>query len=110
MSRIPTVTPYREAPRSGAACSGCSSCSDVREAMTVRKRFKALHVLQAGIVATVFGAHQLLQAQTPATTAADAFFDDSVVHTINININSRDWQSLKDHYLDNDYYPCDFKW
>ena len=38
------------------------------------------------------------------------FFDDAVVHEIRLVINSTDWQSLKDHYLDNTYYPCDFRW
>lgn len=42
--------------------------------------------------------------------AAVAFFDDSVVHRIDLLINSRDWQSLIDNYLDNTYYPSDFKW
>jgi len=53
----------------------------------------------------------LLHAQT--TTPADPsdpFFDDSQVQSISININSRDWESLKQNYLDNTYYPCDFKW
>lgn len=38
------------------------------------------------------------------------FFDDSTVQSITLNINSRDWQSLKDHFQDNTYYPCDFRW
>lgn len=42
--------------------------------------------------------------------SADALFDDSVLHEIRLVINSKDWQSLKDHYLDNTYYPCDFRW
>jgi hypothetical protein len=42
--------------------------------------------------------------------AAPAFFDDSVVHRIDLLINSRDWQSLAENYLDNTYYPSDFKW
>jgi len=41
---------------------------------------------------------------------ADAFFDDTVLHETRLVINSQDWQSLKDHYLDNTYYPCDFSW
>jgi len=45
---------------------------------------------------------------TPATS--DSFFDDTVVHDISLTINSKDWQALKDHYLDNTYYPCDFRW
>ena len=57
-------------------------------------------------------------AQTPPTTPvpvpvpqpSDAFFDDTVVHEIRLAINSRDWASLQEHYLDNDYYPADFRW
>ena len=41
---------------------------------------------------------------------ADAFFDDSVLHEIRLVISPRDWQSLKDHYLDNTPYECDFSW
>jgi hypothetical protein len=40
----------------------------------------------------------------------DAFFDDSVLHEIRLVVNSSDWQALKDHYLDNTYYPCEFRW
>jgi spore coat protein H len=47
--------------------------------------------------------------QTPLS-GADAFFDDTVLHEIRLDINSRDWQSLKDHYLENTYYPCDMRW
>lgn len=43
-------------------------------------------------------------------SGADAFFDDTVLHEIRLDINSRDWQSLKDHYLENTYYPCDMRW
>src|SRR5262249_43999659 len=50
-----------------------------------------------------------IQADAPVPDPSDSFFDDSVVHTLYFTINSRDWQSLKDHYLDNTYYPCDFK-
>ena len=41
---------------------------------------------------------------------ADAFFDDAVLHEVRLVINPQDWQSLKDHYLDNTYYTCDFSW
>jgi len=51
-------------------------------------------------------------AQTPAAAPdpSSRFFDDTVLHDIRLTINSRDWQGLKDHYLENTYYPCDFKW
>ena len=41
---------------------------------------------------------------------ADPFFDDTVLHEIRLAINEQDWQSLKDHYLDNTYYTVDFTW
>src|SRR6478672_12036216 len=34
----------------------------------------------------------------------------AVLHDIFLTINSKDWTSLKEHFLDNTYYPCDFKW
>ena len=45
-----------------------------------------------------------------AADPADPFFDGSVLHDIFLTINSRDWASLKEHFLDNTYYPADFKW
>ncbi len=47
---------------------------------------------------------------TPSASSADAFFDDSVLQEIRFTINSKDWQTLKDNYLSNEYYPCDFEW
>jgi spore coat protein CotH len=41
---------------------------------------------------------------------SDPLFDGTVLHDISLTINSRDWSSLKEHFLDNTYYPCDFKW
>jgi spore coat protein CotH len=43
-------------------------------------------------------------------SVADPLFDDSVVHRIDLLINSRDWASLGENYLDNTYYPADFKY
>lgn len=43
-------------------------------------------------------------------TGADAFFDDAVLQEIRFTINSKDWQTLKENYLSNEYYPCDFEW
>lgn len=47
---------------------------------------------------------------TPTLVGEDAFFDDSVVHEIRLTINSKDWQALKESYLENTYYPADFRW
>jgi len=66
------------------------------------------------LVALVAAAPQPVRAQTapvpPGADASDAFFDGSVLHDVFLTINSRDWSSLKEHFLDNTYYPCDFKW
>src|SRR5512143_561339 len=71
---------------------------------------------------TLLAARILIHAQAPApgppagtdpvkpVSLSDPFFDDSVVQSITLNINSKDWQSLKEHYLDNTYYPCDMRW
>ena len=53
------------------------------------------------------------QAPTPAPVPPDptaAFFDDSIVHDLYFTINTKDWQTLKVNYLDNTYYPVDFRW
>ena len=73
----------------------------------VRHRISAfIGVLGLVVVAASGGSRA---ASTP-TPAVDAFFDDGQVHSIYLSINSRDWQSLRDHYLDNTYYPGDFRW
>src|SRR5712671_5678456 len=79
-------------------------------------RFRAFAV--AALLATVAPIASLAQAPTPTPTPtpvpvpdpADPFFDDSVLHDISITINTRDWSSLKEHFLENTYYPSDFKW
>jgi spore coat protein H len=47
--------------------------------------------------------------QLPALPS-DALFNDTILHEVRLDINSKDWQTLKDNYLTNAYYPCDFKW
>ena len=73
-----------------------------------------------GVLAVALGlvvhgqSHRQLLGITPAPGTglpeAEAFFDDTVLHEIRLDINAKDWQSLKDHYLDNTYYSCDFHW
>ena len=72
------------------------------------------HLLRAfaGLLLVVALAGDFLaHAQTPTLVdPSDPFFDDSVVQSISLTINSRDWENLRIHYLENTYYPCDFKW
>lgn len=71
---------------------------------------RTLTVLAAASVALgLIAGSALLRAQTPST-AADSFFDDNVVQSVYLTINSKDWQTLRDNFLDNSYYPCDMKW
>jgi hypothetical protein len=51
-----------------------------------------------------------LGALPPPGTASEPFFDDTVLHDLRLTINSKDWAALKENYLSNDYYPCDFRW
>lgn len=40
----------------------------------------------------------------------DAFFDSSVLHDVYLDLQESDWQALRDNYLENTYYPSDFRW
>jgi spore coat protein CotH len=57
----------------------------------------------------VGGPQPALQTTSDGSLSAP-FFDDTVLHEIRLEINSKDWQSLKDNYLSNAYYPADFRW
>jgi hypothetical protein len=46
----------------------------------------------------------------PTSSGADAFFDDTALQEIRIAISEKDWQTIQENYLLNDYYPCDFRW
>ena len=41
---------------------------------------------------------------------SDPFFDGGVLQDIFLTVNSRDWEGLKEHFLDNTYYPANLKW
>jgi len=71
--------------------------------------------LPTAILIAALAAPALVRAQKPPdppveADASAAFFDDSVLHDVRLNINSRDWASLKTNYLENTYYPADFRW
>src|SRR4030095_4694995 len=52
----------------------------------------------------------LLRAGSAGAQTASALFDDSVLHTLQIAMHSRDWDQLRSRYLENDYYPADLTW
>ena len=73
----------------------------------VTKRFTAaLAVLAAAIAMSTL----VVRAQPPVPDQAAAFFDDSTLQELRLEINSKDWTSLKVHYLENSYYPADLRW
>lgn len=79
--------------------------------MTLHNRLRACFAtLAVAIIVTVAGVRPGAQTTTPVPKPDAAFFDDGVLQDINLTINSKDWETLKVHYLDNDYYPADFKW
>jgi len=46
-----------------------------------------------------------VQAQT-----TDDLFNEGVVHTLEITIQSRDWETLRANFTSNDFYPADVTW
>ena len=57
---------------------------------------------------TMTGRAQPIAAVAPLHLGSvDTLFDDSAVHDVELRINPADWQTLKDHYLDDTYYPAD---
>jgi spore coat protein CotH len=64
----------------------------------------------APLAARAQTARAIRPADASVASPSDPFFDGTVLHDISLTINSRDWSSLKEHFLDNTYYPCDFKW
>jgi len=73
--------------------------------------FLAVLTLAAAVPAATFAQAVPIRVPTAPTAAsepdpADPFFDDTVLHDIKLTINAKDWQSLKDHFLENTPYPC----
>ena len=54
-----------------------------------------------------------VRAQPPVAPPSDpaiGFFNNAVLHDIYLTINTKDWQTLQDAYLENTYYPADLRW
>jgi spore coat protein CotH len=82
------------------------------EAVMFRNLFRVFAIVASVAVAPQSVRAQGVPAPVPVVVPdpADAFFNDNVLHDIKITINSRDWASLKEHFLENTYYPSDFRW
>jgi spore coat protein CotH len=66
----------------------------------------------AGILVALLASCGILTkaSDAPPPSPTDAVFDDSIVQSISLTINSQDWESLRANVFDNTYYPVDFKW
>ena len=76
----------------------------------LRNIFRVFALVAALAVVPQAALAQTTPPPAPVADPADAFFDGTVLHDIFLTINSRDWASLKEHFLENTYYPCDLKW
>jgi CotH kinase protein len=74
-----------------------------------RTAFVLFVALMAGVTTLGAQVRRQLLGVNPYPNA-DAFFDDRVLQDVRLVINTKDWQTLKDHYLENTYYPADFQW
>jgi spore coat protein H len=94
--------------------------ADLEQTMKSLRLFASLLTIVLGAVTMVAEQRPMIRpiqpllgvgdGPAPAATGADAFFDDTVLQEIRLSMNARDWQTLKDNYLDNTYYPTDFRW
>src|SRR5438552_383573 len=75
----------------------------------MKLRLSLAFVLMLAVAAGIAG-QSAPAPPVPAPLPSAQLFDDTVVHDIFVTVNSRDWQSLKDNYLDNTYYPANFRW
>lgn len=41
---------------------------------------------------------------------SDEVFDERVLHEIRLTMDPGDWQTLREHYLENTWYPATFQW
>jgi spore coat protein CotH len=65
---------------------------------------QVLRRLVIGMMLQSFAATSV-QAQT-----TDDLFDESIVQTLQISMNTRDWDSLRANFTSNDFYPADVTW
>jgi spore coat protein CotH len=65
---------------------------------------QVLRRLVIGMMLQSFAATSV-QAQT-----TDDLFDESIVQTLQISMNTRDWDSLRANFTRNDFYPADVTW
>lgn len=75
--------------------------------MVVPHRAFVTHIIAAALGCLLTTARPVTAADEPTTAAV---FNDQVLHEIRFVVNSDDWQLLREHYLEDTYYPADFTW
>jgi spore coat protein CotH len=86
---------------------------DVRPRGRKGRSSLSLGILILCVPGVLCGVSARIAAQRPllgVSLPADAFFDDTRLHDVRLTLNARDWQTLKDDFLGNTYYPTDFRW
>lgn len=66
--------------------------------------------LALSAVALVLFAWLAAGTRVAAQASVDALLDGSTLNDVWLHLNTRDWQDLHTHYLDDTYYPVDFEW
>jgi len=65
-----------------------------------------VRLLTAAAVAVLLS----LDATGAQAQSSDDFFNDQVLHRVDLYVNTRDWQQLVANYTTNDFYPANMKW
>ncbi len=77
-------------------------------------RRSVISVAMAGaVLSLVLRVSPPVSAQAQPAPVADPtapFFNNTVLHDVYFTVNTKDWLTLKENYLSNEYYPVDFKW
>ncbi|MBI1876490.1 MAG: CotH kinase family protein [Acidobacteria bacterium] len=73
------------------------------------RSFRRVLVLLA-LAATVAGVRPSAIRAQSGDLSSDDFFSTDTLQDIQLVLNSRDWQQLKQHYSENTYYPADLRW
>jgi len=74
----------------------------------VKRLQRFLIALLNSLVVAMLGGWCLAPSVAAQTTSD--FFNDSVLHEIRIDIYPSDWQTLRDSFRENTYYPVDMRW
>ena len=75
-------------------------------------RRSVISVAMAGaVLSLLLRASPPVSAQAQPAPVADPtapFFNNTVLHDVYFTVNTKDWLTLKENYLSNEYYPVDF--